>query len=195
MAKPTELHLQIAKRALRYLRGTINFGIYYKKGGSDELLSFTDSDYAGDTEDRKSTSGYVFLLSSGAVSWSSKKQPIVTLSTTEAEFVAAAMCVCQALWIKRVLKELGHSNNECTEVKCDNSSTIKLSKNPVMHGRSKHIDVRYYFLRNLTKEGTIALVHCRSHEQLADIMTKPLKLDAFLKLRTLLGVQKITDIN
>jgi hypothetical protein len=195
MAKPTELHLQVAKRALRYLRGTINFGIYYKKGGSDELLSFTDSDYAGDMEDRKSTSGYVFLLSSGAVSWSSKKQPIVTLSTTEAEFVAAAMCVCQALWIKRVLKELGHSNNECTQVKCDNSSTIKLSKNPVMHGRSKHIDVRYHFLRNLTKEGTIALVHCGSQDQVADLMTKPLKLDAFLKLRTLLGVQEITDVN
>jgi hypothetical protein len=195
MAKPTELHLQIAKRALRYLRGTVNFGIQYKKGGSNELLAFTDSDYAGDIEDRKSTSGYVFVLSSGAVSWSSKKQPIVTLSTTEAEFVAAAMCVCQALWIKRVLKELGYSNEYCIQVKCDNNSTIKLSKNPVMHGRSKHIDVRYHFLRNLTKEGTIALVHCGSQDQVADLMTKPLKLDAFLKLRTLLGVQEIIDVN
>ena len=119
----------------------------------------------------------------------------MTLSTTEAEFVAAAMCVYQALWIKRVLKELGHSNNECTEVKCDNSSTIKLSKNPVMHGRSKHIDVRYHFLRNLTKEGLIDLVHCGSQDQVADLMTKPLKLNAFLKLRTLLEVQEITDVN
>ena len=195
MAKPTELHLQIAKRALRYLRGTVNFGIQYKKGGSNELLAFTDSDYAGDMEDRKSTSGYVFVLSSGAVSWSSKKQPIVTLSTTEAEFVAAAMCVCQALWIKRILKELGYSNEDCIQVKCDNNSTIKLSKNPVMHGRSKHIDVRYHFLRNLTKEGTIALVHCGSQDQVADLMTKPLKLDAFLKLRTLLGIQEINDVN
>jgi hypothetical protein len=195
MSKPTELHLQVANRALRYLRGTVNFGIHYKKGGSGELLAFTDSDYAGDMEDRKSTSGYVFLLSSGAVSWSSKKQPIVTLSTTEAEFVAAAMCVCQALWIKRILKELGHSNGGCTQVKCDNSSTIKLSKNPVMHGRSKHIDVRYHFLRNLTREGTIALVHCGSQDQVADLMTKPLKLDAFLKLRELLGVREVSDVN
>lgn len=84
MEKPTELHLQEAKRALRYLRGTVNYGIFYKKGGNGEceLLGFTDSDYAGDMDDRKSTSGYVFLMSSGAVSWSSKKQPIVTLSTT-----------------------------------------------------------------------------------------------------------------
>jgi hypothetical protein len=119
----------------------------------------------------------------------------VTLSTTEAEFVAAAMCVCQALWIKRILKELGHSNGGCTQVKCDNSSTIKLSKNSVMHGRSKHIDVRYHFLRNLTREGTIALVHCGSQDQVADLMTKPLKLDAFLKLRELLGVREVSDVN
>ncbi|CAL9004184.1 unnamed protein product, partial [Prunus brigantina] len=144
---------------------------YYKQlvGRDGELLAFTDSDYAGDMEDRKSTSGYVFLMSSGAVSWCSKKQPIVTLSTTEAEFVAAAVCACQGVWMKRILKELGHSNGSCTTVMCDNSSTIKLSKNPVMHGRSKHIDVRFHFLRNLTKEGTIELVHCGSQDQVADI--------------------------
>lgn len=78
--------------------------------------------------------------------------------------MAAAMCACQALWIKRILNELGHSDGGCTHVRCDNSSTIKLSKNSVMHMRSKHIDVRYHFLRNLTKEGTIALVHCGSQD-------------------------------
>ncbi|KAF2300482.1 hypothetical protein GH714_013766 [Hevea brasiliensis] len=98
---------QAAKRALRYLKGTVNYGIHYKKGGDGELLAFTDSDYAGDMEDMKSTSGYVFLMNSSAVSWCSKKQPIVTLSTTEAEFVAAAVCACQGVWIKRILKELG----------------------------------------------------------------------------------------
>jgi hypothetical protein len=159
MAKPTELHLQAAKRALRYLKGTVNYSIHYKKGGDDGLFAFTDNDYAGDVEDRKSTSGYVFLLSLGAVTWSSKKQPIVTLSTTEAEFVAAVVCACQAIWMKRVLKEFEYNNETCTLIRCDNSSTIKLSKNPVMHGRSKHIDVRYHFLRNLTKEGSIALIH------------------------------------
>ena len=195
MAKPMHIHLLLAKRALRYLKGTVNYGLHYKKGGDGELLAFTDSDYARDVDDRKSTSGYVFLMSSGAVSWCSKKQPIVTLSTTEAEFVAAATCVCQGIWMKRILEVLGHSHGDGITIMCDNSSTIKLSKNPIMHGRNKHIDVRFHFLRNLTKEGTIELVHCGTEDQVADIMTKPLKLEVFQKLRKMLGVCEIPDIN
>lgn len=141
------------------------------------MIGYTDSDYTGDLEDRKSTSGYVFMLSSGAVSWSSRKQPIVTLSTTEAEFVAAVACACQAIWMRRILKKLNCSEGDCSTVFCDNSSAIKLSKNHVMHGRSKHIDVRFHFLRDLTKEGVVKLVHCGTLNQIADIMTKPLKLD------------------
>ncbi|XP_039130945.1 secreted RxLR effector protein 161-like [Dioscorea cayenensis subsp. rotundata] len=97
METPTELHLQEVKRVFRYLKGTVGFGIFYRKGGGDELIAYTDNDYARDLGDRKSTSGYVFLLSSGAISWSSKKQPVVSLSTTEAEFIAAASCSCQAI--------------------------------------------------------------------------------------------------
>ncbi|PRQ45106.1 putative RNA-directed DNA polymerase [Rosa chinensis] len=171
MARPTQLQLQIAKRALRYLKGTVDYGICYKKGGNKKLVGFTDSDYAGDLEDRKSTFGYVFMLSGGAVAWSSKKQPIVTLSTTEAEFVAAAACACQAVWMRRILDKLSHSQDSCTTVMCDNSSTIKLSKNPVMHGRSKHIDVRFHFLRDLTRDGVIELVHCGTSDQAADLLT------------------------
>ncbi|WJZ94710.1 hypothetical protein VitviT2T_013543 [Vitis vinifera] len=169
MASPTEMHLQAAKRVL--------------------------SDYAGDVDDRKSTFGYVFLLSEGVVAWSSKKQPVVTLSTTEAEFVAAASCACQGVWMKRVLEKLGHSQGKCTTVLCDNNSTIKLSKNPIMHGRSKHIDVRFHFLHDLTREGVVELKHCGTQEQVADIMTKPLKLDVFLKLRELLGVSVVPRVN
>lgn len=195
MASPTELHLQAAKRVLRYLKGTVDLGVFYRKKGKGELMAYTDSDYAGDVDDRKSTSGYVFLLSEGAVSWSSKKQPVVTLSTTEAEFVAAASCACQGVWMRRVLEKLGHSQGKCTTVLCDNSSTIKLSKNPVMHGRSKHIDVRFHFLRDLTRDGVIELKHCVTEEQVADIMTKPLKLDMFLKLRELMGVCVVPRLN
>ena len=121
----------------------------------------------------------------------------MTLSTTKAVFVATTVCACQGIWVKRVLKELGHSDEGCMTIMCDNSSTIKLSKNPVMNRRNKHIDVRFHFLRNLTKEGTIALCHCESQDQVADIMTKPLKLDVFLTLRKLLGVCEVasTDIN
>ncbi|KAF5459331.1 hypothetical protein F2P56_023287 [Juglans regia] len=94
MENLTELHPQVTKSVLRYLKGTTDFGIFYRKGGDGELVAYTDSDYAGDLEDRKSTSGYVFLLSSGTISWSSKKQPVVSLSTTEAEFIVATSCAC-----------------------------------------------------------------------------------------------------
>ena len=109
--------------------------------------------------------------------------------------MAAAVCACQGVWMKRILKELGHSDGDCTIVMRDNSSTIKLSKNPVMYGRSKHIDVRFHFLRNLAKDGTIELLHCGSQDQVVDIMTKPLKLEVFQKLRKLLGVCEIFGIN
>ncbi|KAB2610785.1 hypothetical protein D8674_018817 [Pyrus ussuriensis x Pyrus communis] len=127
-------------------------------------------------------------MSSGAVSWSSKKQQIVTLSTTEAEFVAAASCSCQAIWLRRMLGVLGYQQQDSTLIYCDNVSAIKLSRNPVMHGRSKHIDVRYHFLRDLCKEGVIELHYCKSEDQVADLMTKPLKQPAFEKLRSMLGV-------
>ncbi|WKA06719.1 hypothetical protein VitviT2T_024607 [Vitis vinifera] len=108
-----------AKRVFGYLRGTTNLGIFYKKGGNDKLVVFTNSDYVGDLEDRKSTSGYVFMLSSGAVSWSSKKQPVVSLSIIEAEFIAATSCACQPVWMRRILEKLGHTQGNCTIVFCD----------------------------------------------------------------------------
>ena len=99
----------------------------------------------------------MFLLGSGAVAWSSKKQPVVTLSTTEAEFITATSCACQSVWMSRILEKLGHNQSKCTDILCDNSSTIKLSKNLVMHGISKHIDVRFHFLRDLTKDEVVKL--------------------------------------
>ena len=146
MERPTESHLLAVKRALRYVKGTVSFGIFYKKGGSEELIGYTDSDYAGDQDDRKSTSGYVFLMSSGAISWSSKKQPVVTLSTIEAEFIAATSSACQFMWLRRILKSLNQVQSSPTVMYCDNISAIKLSKNPVMHGHSKHIDIKVSFL-------------------------------------------------
>lgn len=137
----------------------------------------------------------MFLLSLGAVSWLSKKQPIVTLSTTEAEFVAAAGCASQAIWMRRVLEMFGQEQEECTIIHCVNSSTIKLSKNPVMHGRSKHIDVRFHFLRDLARDGVIELVHCGTHDQVADLMTKPLKLNDFRRFREKLGVCTVEELN
>ena len=158
-------------------------------------MAYTNSDYAGDADDRKNTSGYVFLLSGGPVSWASKKQPVVTLSTTEAKFVAAAFYACQCIWMRRMLEKIGHLQSKCTTIMCDNSSTIKLSKNLIMHGRSKHINVRFHFLRNLTKKEVVKLVHCGTNDQVADILTKPLKLKVFLKLREKLGVCEVPNLN
>lgn len=195
MERPTEFHLLAAKRALRYVKGTVSFGMFYPNRGREELIGYMDSDYAGDQDDRKSTSGYVFLMNSGAISWSSKKQPIVTVSTTEAEFIAAASSACQVVWLRRILKNLNQVQSSPTVVYCDNISAIKLSKNPVMHGRSKHMDVRFHFLRNLVRDGVVELIQCSTQDQVADVLTKPLKLDVFLKMRGLLGVCEHPGVN
>ena len=171
------------------MKGTIDYGLFYKKGKSQELVDFCGSDYTGDLNDRRSTSGYVFFLSGVAISWSSRKQHVVTLSATKAEFIAAASCACQGIWLRRVLEEVKYSQQGPIMLFCDNSSAIKLSKNPVLHGRSKHIDTRFHFLPDLTKDGTVKLVYCKSEEQIADILTKPLKVETFLKLRALLGMR------
>ncbi|CAL8095197.1 unnamed protein product [Prunus armeniaca] len=144
-------HLEAAKRIFRYLKGTIDFGILYKKGAKSGLFGFTDSDCAGGPDDRRSTS--------------------------------VAACDCQAIWLRRILEELRGLQEGPTPVYCDSNSAIKLSKNPVLHGRSKHIDVRYHFLRDLTNDETIDLIYCISEDRVADILTKPLKLPAFSKLR------------
>ncbi|CAL1358512.1 unnamed protein product [Linum trigynum] len=183
MESPTKQHMLAAKRVLRYLKGTKGYGIWYEKGGKEGgcLLGYTDSDYAGDVDDRKSTSGYVFFLVGGAVSWASKNQPVVTLSTNEAEFVAASYVAAQCVWLRRILEQMNwtESIKEPTKVLCDNNSAIKLSKNPILHGRSKHIDVRIHFLRDLARDKVIELVHCG---------TKALSLEKFQLLRTQLGV-------
>lgn len=191
MESPTEQHLAAAKRILRYVKGTSDFGIQYGRGKNAGLVGYVDSDYAGDEDDRKSTTGYTFMFGGGAISWASKKQPIVTLSTTEAEYVAAAYGACQAVWLRNVLIDIGFDQKEEMTLFCDNSSAIKLSRNPVLHGRSKHISVRYHFLRDLVAEGTIKLEYCSTHEQISDIMTKAVKLDVFEKLRGMLGVVQL----
>lgn len=188
MECPTKLHLHVVKRVFRYLKGTIEFRIFYRKSVKSGLIGFKNSDYAGDRDDRRSTSGYAFMMGSGAISWSSKKQQIVTLSTTEAEFVAVALCACQAIWLRRLIEELHYLQQGPTLINCDNSSAIKLSRNPILHGRSKHREVRYHLLRDLTRDGIVDLIHCKNEVQAADILTKPLKLAAFVKLRNLLGV-------
>ena len=188
MESPKDTHWNAGKRILRYVNGTRNFGILYSCSNEFKLIGYTDSDFAGSIDDRRSTSGYAFHFGTGVVSWASKKQSIVTLSSAEAEYVAATGAACQAVWMRRVMMELKHEQEEATRIYCDNNSAIALSKNPVFHKRSKHIDTRYHFIRELTNNGEILLDFCRSEDQCADIFTKALGKESFIFQRDRLGI-------
>eukprot|EP00253_Pinus_taeda_P028724 PITA_28724 len=188
MERPKEAHWQATKRIMRYVKGTKRFGILYTTSECSDLIGYTDSDWAGSVDDRKSTSGYVFYMGSGAISWASKKQPIVALSIAEAEYVAATAAACQAVWMRRMLRSLCQEQTKRTVIFCDNSSAIALSKNSVFHKRTKHIDTKFHYIRELVSNGEIVLVHCRTQEQVADILTKPLGQKSFEFLRKCLGM-------
>lgn len=146
MEEPKYSHWKAIKRILRYIKGTETHGLFYSESNEYKLIGYSDSDWCRDVDDRKSTLGYVFYLGDTAFTWASKKQPIVTLSTCEAEYVAASWCVGHAIWLRNLLHELKLQQHDATEIRIDNKSAIELAKNPVHHERSKHIDVRFHFL-------------------------------------------------
>ena len=141
-------------------------------------------------DDRKSISANVFTLGSGAITWSSKKQATTALSTTEAEYIAVNAAACQAVWLRRLLGELQLKQWEATHLLCDNKSTIFLTKNPALHSRTKHIDLRFHYIRDLVSNGEVLIDHCKTEVQLADILTKALPKEKFTYLRHCLGVSK-----
>ena len=188
-SNPKESHLKAVKRILRYLVGTDDLYLWYPKGGSIELLGYTDADYAGFLVDRKSTSGMAHFLGPCLISWGSKKQNSVALSTAESEYIAAAACCSQLLWIRNQLKDFGIFY-ENVPILCDNTSAINISKNPVQHSRTKHIEIRHHFLRDNVEKGLVELSFCNSEEQIADIFTKPLGKESFCKFRVMLGLTR-----
>lgn len=151
-----------------------------------KILAYCDSDFAGDLETRKSTTGYVVMYCGGPIAWCSRKQPIVALSTTEAEYIAASDCVKELLYLKALIDELTDSEMKNVKVYVDNQSAITLIKNGQMNKRSKHIDVRYYFISEKVHEGLISISYCSSENQVADIFTKPLNNVKFDKHRNCL---------
>ncbi|XP_062104243.1 uncharacterized protein LOC133815415 [Humulus lupulus] len=190
---PKESHLSVVKRIFRYLIGTMNLGLWYPKNSNFEIISYSDADFAGCKSDRKSTSGTCHFLGNSLVSWFSKKQNSVALSTTEAEYIAAGSCCAQILWMKQTLKDFD-VDFECTPIKCDNTSAINLSKNPILHSRAKHIDIRHHFLRDHIQRGDIMLDFVSTNFQLADIFTKPLSDERFSFIRRELGMTNINEI-
>lgn len=183
---PGKQHWRAVKRILAYLKKTLNLGLRFNKDG-DTLTGFCDSDYAGDLQTRRSTSGFVFLHLGGPVSWTSRRQQCVALSTTEAEFIAAAEATKEAVWLQQLLSELGEVNKP-TSLHCDNQSAIALVKNPAFHQRTKHIDVRLFYIREAQEDGTINVIYIPTDQQSADIFTKALAVPRFERLRETLGV-------
>lgn len=160
MEYPTTLHMNAVKRILRYVKGTLDYGLVYSKGTGNYLLSgYSDSNLAGNVEDRKSTIEVAFYLNESLITWLSQKQKCVALSSCEAEFMAATAAVCQGVWLNNLLSQI--SNQKCRPVVIylDNNSAIDLTKISIFHGRSKHIDIRYYFIRNCMECGEIVIKH------------------------------------
>uniref|UniRef100_I1QWR4 Reverse transcriptase Ty1/copia-type domain-containing protein n=1 Tax=Oryza glaberrima TaxID=4538 RepID=I1QWR4_ORYGL len=186
-AAPKECHFVAVKRILRYLVHTPNLGLWYPKGARFDLIGYADADYAGCKVDRKSTSGTCQFLGRSLVSWSSKKQNSVALSTAEAEYVSAGSCCAQLLWMKQTLRDYG-LNVSKIPLLCDKESAIKIANNPVQHSQTKHIDIRHHFLRDHSTRGDIEIQHVRTDKQLAHIFTKPLDEARFCELRSELNI-------
>jgi hypothetical protein len=173
-ATPGDEHWNTLKRAYRYLRKTSNKRLTFRGNGETSLCSFVDADWASDTNDRCSIMGHVFLMAGGAVSWQSKKQDSVALSSTEAEYMAAASATKEAIWINTFLDELQFPQLQKTLLLIDNQSAIALAKNAVFHSRTKHIAIHYHFIREKVDAGEIELEYVSTNTQIADVLTKPL---------------------
>ncbi|KAJ9553231.1 hypothetical protein OSB04_017276 [Centaurea solstitialis] len=191
-AEPKESHLTAVKRIFRYLKGTPNLGLWYSKDSGFDLTAYSDSDFAGCKIDRKSTTGGCHLLGGKLVSWTSKKQNSVSTSTTEAEYVAAGICCAQVLWLRNQLQDYDIQLSKIP-IYCDNTSAIAIANNPVLHSKTKHIEVRYHFIRDHVMNGDIELHFVPTEYQLADLFTKPLDVTRFNMLISELGMLNPDD--
>lgn len=153
-----------------------------------KLVGFTDSDWVSSQDDMKSTLTYMFSLGSSIFSWNSKKQSVVAQSTVETEYITVVAVVNQAIWLRKVLADVGFEQDEAIEIYCDKKSAIAMTKNPAFYGRRKHIKIKFHCVRQAETEGEVKLIHCSSEDQLANALTKALPKPRFETLRSLLGV-------
>ena len=175
-------HWRAVKRILAYLLGTINHGIEFRGGGS-KLVGYSDADYAGDVETRRSTTRYVFQLAGGPITWAGQRQKLVTLSTTQAEYVAASVTSREAIWLRKLLSDIGCPCVGATVIFVDNQSAIRLVRNPELHKRTKHIDIRYHYIREKVEEKKLKVMYVQTEQQKADIFTKALTRERLCMLR------------
>ncbi|KAI0507721.1 hypothetical protein KFK09_013849 [Dendrobium nobile] len=187
MHQPLPEHTFLLKRLLRYLKGTLDFGIPILKSNLF-LKSFSDADWAGDPSSRKSTSGYCSYLGDTLISWTVKKQTTMARSSTESEYRSLAALIADTIWLRRILSDFDLAQAQPTDVFCDNTSAIALANNPVFHARTKHIEIDHRFVRDHIQQRSIRLLPISTLDQVADIFTKPLSTPRFQALRNKLSV-------
>ncbi len=164
MQTPQKPHLDAVRRILRYIKHTLQCGIFYEAKSQLQVHGYTDVDWADNVSDKRSTSGFMFSFGSGAISWSSKKQPTIALSSTEAEYRGVAIAACEVVWLQKLLSDLGHSMDVLVVIYCDNISSILLANNSVYHARTKHIEVHYHFITEKVLAREIDLIHVNTED-------------------------------
>uniref|UniRef100_A0A2N9ECP6 Reverse transcriptase Ty1/copia-type domain-containing protein n=1 Tax=Fagus sylvatica TaxID=28930 RepID=A0A2N9ECP6_FAGSY len=191
-SNPGPAHWRAVKRILRYLRGTSDHALCYH-GGDLRLTGYSDADWASDKDERKSTSGYAFILGGGAVSWCSKKQSCIALSTMESEYVACSAAVQEAVWLRRFLQRLGVTAHaeDAILLYSDSTSTLAYAKDPKYHGKAKHIELRYHYIRDMVSQGEVILQHISTGSMVADPLTKPIARDLFFSHTKSMGLRRI----
>jgi hypothetical protein len=188
---PQKPHLDAICHFLCYLQGTVDLGLLYRRGEDSLITGYNDSDWAGDRNDRKSTTRYLFLLGSTPITWRSQKQPCVALSSIEAEYVALSSCTKEGIWLRKLLcklKFLFESPKNPTKIFCDNQSAIKLSGNPIFHARTKYIETQYHYIWEKVESDELTVTHIPTGNQIANSFTKPLGRTLFEKQRDQLGL-------
>ena len=175
------------KRIIKYIKTTADFSVWYSKDINDVLIGYSDADWAGNADDRKSTSRGCFYVGNNLVSRISKKQNSISLFTVEAEYIAAGSCCTHLLWMQKLLRDYGICQEHLT-LYCDNTCAINISKNPVQHSRTKHIEIQHHFIRELVEDGTLTLEFIHTDDQKADLFTKPLDSKQFEFLHQNIGV-------
>ena len=191
MHSPKTHHMDAVNRIIRYLKGCPGRGLLYKSSGNLQIECYTDADWAGSLDDRRSTSGYCTFVGGNIVTWRSKKQNVVARSTAEAEFRAMAHGVCELLWLKIILMELGLFQARPLMMYCDNKAALDIAHNPVQHGRTKHIEIDRHFIKEKLDQGIICMHYGSSSNQLADILTKGLAEKVFSSLCSKMGLYDV----